>query len=121
MRRIGLTIFWPQYFDKNRTIKLGRRISLENATDRPKAKDVLNAAQNLKYYAEIDPQSRYPRTTWNDPGVVLIDTMGQKKSFVLNKLAPEVNKARIERIDQAKLNKVKKKHKKKKKNSERRY
>lgn len=50
--------------------------------------------------------------------MVLIDTMGQKKTFVLKKLAPEVNQAKLNRIQSAKLDKVKKKRKKHKDKTE---
>ena len=44
--------------------------------------------------------------------------MGQKKTFVLKKLAPEVKQAKENRINSAKLDKVKKKRKKHKDKSE---
>ena len=44
--------------------------------------------------------------------------MGQKKSFVLKKLAPEVKLAKENRISSAKLDRVKKKRKKHKDKTE---
>ena len=44
--------------------------------------------------------------------------MGQKKTFVLKKLAPEVKQAKLNRIQSAKLDKVKKKRKKHKDKTE---
>ena len=113
MRRRGLTIFWPQYFDKKRPVRLGRRLVLESATEKPSLQDVSQAAQKLKYHSVIDKSIKYPRSTWDEPGALMIDTMGQKKTFVLHKLAPEVKAAKNRRLDKAKLEKVKKKHKKK--------
>ncbi|MHA1512167.1 MAG: signal recognition particle subunit SRP19/SEC65 family protein, partial [Promethearchaeota archaeon] len=118
IRRKALSIFWPQYFDKNRPIRLGRRVSKETATDKPLVEDVLTAAKNLKYSAEIDNLSKYPRSPYDAKGLVLIDTMGQKKTFVLKKLAPEVKQAKENRMQSAKLDKVKKKRKKHKDKSE---
>jgi len=109
-----MAIFWPQYFDKNRPVRLGRRVPKENATDKPLVEDVYNAALKLKYVAETDLQSKYPRTPYDPKGHVLIDTMGQKKTFVLKKLAPEVKQAKFDRLQSAKLDKIKKKHKKNK-------
>ncbi|MHA1602460.1 MAG: signal recognition particle subunit SRP19/SEC65 family protein, partial [Promethearchaeota archaeon] len=106
MRRRGLTIFWPQYFDKKRPVRLGRRLSLESATEKPTLQDLSQAAQKLKYQSAIDKTLKYPRSTWDEPGAVLIDTMGQKKTFVLHKLAPEVKAAKNHRLDRAKLEKV---------------
>ena len=116
MRRKGLAIFWPQYFDKTRSIRLGRRVAVTNGTEKPNIGDLSAAAQKLKFSIEIDIQSKYPRTPWDDSGLVMIDTKGQKKSIVLHKLAPEVKLARTTRIEQAKLKKVKKKKKKKQQN-----
>ncbi|UYP47951.1 hypothetical protein NEF87_004236 [Candidatus Lokiarchaeum ossiferum] len=113
MRRKGLTIFWPQYFDKSRTVNMGRKISLESATEKPILKDLATAAQKLKFKYEIDPRSKYPRSTWDEPGLLLVDTLGQKKNDVLKKMAPEIQKARTNRLKQLKESKVKKKHKKK--------
>lgn len=115
MRRKGLSIFWPQYFDKTRPIRLGRRIAVVDATEKPNIEDLNTAAHKLKFYVEVDKQSKYPRSPW-DSGLVMIDTKGQKKSVVLHKLAPEVKMARKTRIEQAKLKKVKKKKKKKQQN-----
>jgi len=111
MRRKGLTIFWPQYFDLNRSVRLGRRIPKELACSKPTSLDVFEAAQNLKYYAEHEKQAIYPRTPFDSPGRVLIDTMGQKKTFVLRKLAPEINKVKQKRKNAAQLAKRKKKNK----------
>ncbi|MCF2141289.1 MAG: signal recognition particle subunit SRP19/SEC65 family protein [Candidatus Lokiarchaeota archaeon] len=110
MRRKGLTIFWPQYFDLNRSIRLGRRVPRELAISRPTSLDLYEAAQHLKYYVEHDKTARYPRTSSDHPGRVLIDTMGQKKTFVMHKLAPEIKKVKQKRKDAAQLAKRKKKH-----------
>ncbi len=116
MRRKGLAIFWPQYFDKTRPLRMGRRIAVADGTEKPTIGDLSAAAQKLKFTVEVDKQSKYPRTPWDDAGMVLINTQGQKKSVVLHKLAPEVKLARVTRIEQAKFKKVKKKNKKKQQN-----
>jgi signal recognition particle subunit SEC65 len=87
-----------------------------DGTEKPNVGDLSTAAQKLKFTIEVDKQSKYPRSTWDDAGLVLIDTKGQKKSVVLHKLAPEVKLARATRLEQAKLKKVKKKNKKKQQN-----
>ena len=93
-------------------------MSKEIGTDKPLVEDVLTAAKNLKYEAEIDPLSKYPRSPYDTKGLVLIDIMGQKKSFVLKKLAPEVQLAKDNRIQSVKLDKVKKDRKKHKDKTE---
>ena len=118
IRRKGLTVFWPQYFDKNRSIRLGRRVSKEIATEKPLVEDVLTAATNLKFKAEIDTQSKYPRSPYDAKGLVLIEIHGQRKNVVLKKLAPEVKQAKLNRIQSAKLDSVKKNRKKHKDKTE---
>ena len=112
MRKRSLTGFWPQYFDKNRPKRLGRKIPKNVAVISPKPEDILSAAQKAGYYAEIDEFRKYPRTWWDDPGLVLIDIMGQKKSFVMKKITPLVKKALEQRLIAAKN-----KNKKDKKNT----
>ncbi|MHA1522181.1 MAG: signal recognition particle subunit SRP19/SEC65 family protein [Promethearchaeota archaeon] len=111
MRRKGLTIFYPQYFDSNRTTRLGRRVPSSEAVYRPTSTDLLEAAEKLKYYAEHETNAHYPRSPSDKPGRVLIDIMGQKKTFVLHRLAPQIKIVQDERKKAAQLAKRKKKTK----------
>lgn len=111
MRRKGLTIFYPQYYDKNRSVSLGRRVSAEESIHRPTSQDLFDAAQKMKYYVEHEPNARYPRSPSEMPGRVLIDTIGQKKTFVLHRLAPVIKEVQAERKQAAQLAKRKKKNK----------
>ena len=54
--------------------------------------DISKAANNLGYNAQIEKGYRYSRTWWGDPGRVLIDTKGKKKSKVLLEVAKEIRK-----------------------------
>ena len=108
MRRRGLTTIWPQYLDKDRTIREGRRISKEIAVSNPTVADVHTAARKLKLKTEIDPRPKYPRSTWDDPGLVLVDTKGMKKRAFLQKIAPIVQRAVDQRIRVSKQPKSKK-------------
>jgi signal recognition particle subunit SRP19 len=112
MRRKGLIIFWPQYFDGSRSYRLGRKVTKELATNHPTVNDLFEAAKKLGYYAEIDAGVKYPRTWYDDPGRVLIDTMGQKKTFVLKKIAPELQKIKVVRDTETKNQGTKKKDQK---------
>lgn len=111
MRRKGLTIFYPQYFDSTRSTRLGRRVPSTEAVYRPSSTDLFEAAEKLKYYVEHEKNAHYPRTPFDKPGRVLIDIMGQKKTFVLHRLAPEIKFVHDERKKAAQLAKRKKKHK----------
>lgn len=114
MRRKGKRILFPAYFDVNRSVRLGRRLQKAKAIPLPSIEELAEAAIKLKYEAEIDPNAKYPRS-WSDPsGMLLIDTMGQKKIKVIEKIAKEIENIRIHRKTAAEDSNKKKKKKKKK-------
>jgi signal recognition particle subunit SRP19 len=87
-------IFWPQYFDAKRSRAEGRKIPKNLAIEKATPKEIVQAAQILGYQTEIEGNLRYPRTWWDDPGRVIIDTKGKKKSRVLLEVAKEIRKMR---------------------------
>lgn len=115
MRRRGSMILWPQYFDKNRPVRLGRRVPLGIATPEPTVQDLANAARKLGYQVEVDPKPKYPPTWFDETsGYVLIDAMGQKKLFVIRRIAPEIQASQQKRLSDTKQDNLNKKDKKKK-------
>ncbi|MHA1641548.1 MAG: signal recognition particle subunit SRP19/SEC65 family protein [Promethearchaeota archaeon] len=90
-------IFWPQYFDSKRTRAMGRRLSLKDAIDKINLEDIAKAARRLGYKAQIEANYRYPRTWWDPPGRILIDTKGKKKSKVLLEIAKEIKKIQLKK------------------------
>ncbi len=90
-------IFWPQYFDSKRSRGDGRRIAKKIAIDKITAKDVAKAARNLGYKAEYEPNYKYPRTWWDEPGRVLVDAKGKKKSKVMLEISKELRILRARR------------------------
>jgi signal recognition particle subunit SEC65 len=91
---------------------MGRRLSKSKAIPLPKIEELAEAATNLNYSAEIDPNARYPRSWYNAPGMLLIDTMGQKKIKVMEKIAKEIVNIRMHKKASADASKKKKKKKK---------
>ncbi len=87
-------IFWKNYFDLKKTRSEGRRIPKNLAIDKITTKDIAKAARRLGYKAEIEGNYRYPRTWFEEPGRVLIDTKGKKKSKILLEVAREIRKLR---------------------------
>ena len=85
-------IFWPQYFDGKRSRSKGRRLSKKFAIDKVTTSDIANAAKNLGYNAVIEQGYKYSRTWWDDPGRVVLDAKGKKKSKVLLEVAKEIRK-----------------------------
>ncbi|MFX1568388.1 MAG: signal recognition particle subunit SRP19/SEC65 family protein [Promethearchaeota archaeon] len=85
-------IFWPQYFDIKRSRSNGRRLSRKFAVEKVNLEEIANAAKKLGYDAEIERNYRYSRTWWDDPGRVLINSKGKKKTKLLIELAKEIRK-----------------------------
>ena len=87
-------IFYPQYFDLKRTRSDGRKISKKLAIEKITAQEIATAAKSLGYQTQYEGQYKYPRTWWETPGRVLIDTKGKKKSKVMLEVAKELSKTR---------------------------
>jgi len=83
-------IFWPQYFDAKRSRSKGRRIPKKFAIEKVNLEDIAKAAKNLGYNVEIERNYKYSRAWWDDPGRVLIDVKGKKKTKVMLEVAKEI-------------------------------
>ena len=92
--RTPFHIYWPQYFDIKRSRGDGRRLPKKFATDKVSVELIAKAARRLGYKAEIEENYQYPRTWWDKPGRILIDTKGKKKSKVLLEVAKEIKRMR---------------------------
>jgi signal recognition particle subunit SRP19 len=114
MRRKDMLIFWPQYFDKNRPVRLGRKVPVGLATAEPTPQDIYKAAIKLGYQAEVEPLPKYPATWWDEPGRVVVESKGQKKLFILRRIAPEIQLIAQQRATKAKSDEISKRDKKKK-------
>jgi signal recognition particle subunit SRP19 len=112
LRKKGKRILFPAYFDVNRSIRLGRRLAKVKAIPLPTIEELAEAATKLDYAAEIDPHAKYPRTWYDSPGMLLIDTMGQKKIKVMEKIAKEILDIRMHKKTITDASKKKKKKKK---------
>ena len=113
MRRRGKTIIWPQYFDSKRTRKFGRRLPKEHGLPLPSIDEMYEAAKDLGYEPEIDEVARFPRTWWDPPGLLLVQSHGQKKNFIMEKMVPKIIQIRSKK-ETEKAEKSKKRKKKKK-------
>lgn len=92
--RKPLLIFWPQYFDLKRSRSDGRRLSKKLAIERITTKEIATAARRLGYKADVEGSFRYPKTWYDDPGRVVINAKGKKKSKILLEVAKEIRKMR---------------------------
>ena len=95
--RIPYCIYWPQFFDLKRSRNDGRRVSKKYAIDKVSLDLIAKAARRLGYSADIEQNYRYPKTWWEEPGRVLIDTKGKKKSKILLEVAKEMQKMRAKK------------------------
>jgi signal recognition particle subunit SRP19 len=86
-------IFWPQYFEAKRSRSNGRRLPRKFAVEKVNLEEIAKAARTLGYNSEIETNYRYSRSWWDDPGRVLIDAKGKKKTKVLLEVAKEIRKS----------------------------
>ena len=90
-------IFWPQYFEVKRSRSNGRRVPRKFAIEKVTAGDIVDAANRLGYTAHHEKGYRYPKTWWDDPGRVSIDTAGKKKTKVLIEVAKEIKRVQLKK------------------------
>jgi len=95
--RTPFHVYWPQYFDIKRSRSDGRRLSQKLAIDKVTAESVAKAARRLGYKAELESNYKYPRSWYDEPGRILIDTKGKKKSKVLLEVAKELKKLKTKK------------------------
>ncbi|GAB4325222.1 MAG: signal recognition particle protein Srp19 [Promethearchaeota archaeon] len=92
MRRRRKIRFWPAYFDRNRSRAAGRRLPKNLSVEKVTALQVAKAAKEVGYDVEYEPELRYPRSWWDPPGAVLVDTRGNKKTKVLRQIADQLRR-----------------------------
>ena len=90
--RTPFHVYWPQYFDIKRSRSEGRRLPKKLAIEKISIDLIAKSARRLGYTAEVEGNYRYPRSWYDPPGRVLIDTKGKKKSKVLLEVAKEIKK-----------------------------
>ena len=95
--RTPFHVYWPQYFDVKSSRSDGRRLSKKLAIDKVSTDIIAKAARNLGYKAELESNYKYPRSWFDEPGRVLIDTKGKKKSKVLIEVAKEIKKLKTKK------------------------
>jgi signal recognition particle subunit SEC65 len=92
MRKKSRAIFWLAYFDKRLTRKQGRRLSKNDAVDKLTLEQLAEAARVLGFDADLDPEARFPASWSEHPGRIIVNTEGQVKSKVLQKIGKQLRK-----------------------------
>jgi len=71
-------VIWPSYLDSSKTRGEGRRVPRDVAVESPSAAEVANAAKQVGYEPEYEPDKSYPRSWWEDRGRVTVETDDEK-------------------------------------------
>lgn len=88
-------VIWPAYIDSSKSRSEGRRLPRDVAVDSPSAAEVANAAKQVGYEPEYEPEKQYPRSWWEKRGRVTVDTEDDKPD-VLRAVAAYVEVLREE-------------------------
>ena len=75
-------IIWPAYLDSSKSRSEGRRIPRDAAVDGPSAAEVANAAKQVGYEPEYEPEKQYPRSWWEKSGRVTVETDDSKDDVI---------------------------------------
>ena len=88
-----MRVIYPEYFDKNLSWKMGRRVPLKLAYEEPELKRVALAAQKAGYEVFLDSNKHYSSTWYNNNGRMLIRKAGTKEEQIreIAKNIPKVN------------------------------
>lgn len=93
MRKKGKLIFWPAYFDSERSWSQGRRVAKKLAVRGVDAEEVAKAATDLGLNPVLNPGAALPRHPWLKTGSVMVDKAGPKTE-VLKDLAERIRRNR---------------------------
>lgn len=73
---------WPQYLNKNLTLKEGRKISKEDAVSDPTISDVERAVKRLGLQYDIQKDISYPGKWYEKSGRILVEWEGTKLELI---------------------------------------
>jgi signal recognition particle subunit SRP19 len=74
-----MRVIYPEYFDKNLSWKMGRRVPKRIAYDNPELKRVALAAQKAGIEVFLDSKKHYSKTWFEKRGRLLIAKDGSKE------------------------------------------
>ena len=107
----NLRVIYPEYFDKNLSWRMGRRVPLKLAYDEPELKRVALAAQKAGYEVFLDSKKHYSKTWYEQRGRLMITKDGSKETQ-LREIARNIPKVNLPKPSAAKEPSTKKKTKK---------
>ncbi|WP_462316339.1 signal recognition particle subunit SRP19/SEC65 family protein [Methanobrevibacter sp.] len=84
---------WPQYLNKNLTLKEGRKIAKEYAVADPSLSDIERAAKRLGLQYSVQKDVAYPGKWYEKSGRVLVEWEGTKLEL-LREVSGEIKNMR---------------------------
>ncbi len=73
---------WPQYLNKNLTLKEGRKIAKEDAVSDPTISDIERAVKRLGLQYNIQKEVSYPGQWYEKSGRILVEWEGTKLELI---------------------------------------
>ena len=73
---------WPQYLDKNLSLKEGRKISKEDAVKEPTLSDIERALKRLGLTFNVQKEFSYPGKWYEKSGRILLEWEGTKLELI---------------------------------------
>ena len=73
---------WPQYLDKNLTLKEGRKIAKEYAVADPSLSDIERAVKRLGFKHSVQKEVSYPGRWYEKSGRILVEWEGTKLELI---------------------------------------
>ncbi|AEF97240.1 signal recognition particle subunit SRP19/SEC65 family protein [Methanotorris igneus] len=75
-------IIWPNYIDKNKSRKEGRKVPKDIAIENPKLKEIEAALKKMGYNVKVYRDKCYPREHWRICGCIEVDAKAPKLQFL---------------------------------------
>ena len=73
---------WPQYLDKNLSLKEGRKISKEDVVKEPTLSDIERALKRLGLTFNVQKEFSYPGKWYEKSGRILVEWEGTKLELI---------------------------------------
>ena len=73
---------WPQYLDKDLTLKEGRKIAKEYAVKEPTLSDIERAVKRLGLTYNVQKEFSYPGKWYEKSGRILVEWEGTKLELI---------------------------------------
>lgn len=77
-----MSIVYPEYFNKELSLKEGRKVPLEIAVKNPSINNIANALKKLKIQHIVEKDKSYPGRWYEKNGRVIIETDQVKRELI---------------------------------------